>query len=45
MLLQYDIINNNINFKNKSLKNSNFDLNGSINLKPFHFDLLINLKN
>ena len=36
-VINYEILNNNINFKNESSKNSNFDLNGSINLNPFHF--------
>lgn len=42
--INYNIINDNIIFKNKNLNNSNFDINGSINLKPFYFDLQINLK-
>jgi len=42
--INYEIIKNNINFKNKELKNSNFDLNGSINFLPFYFDLIIDLK-
>ena len=43
-VINYEILNNNINFKNESSKNSNFDLNGSINLNPFHFDLILDLK-
>ena len=43
-VINYEIIKNNINFKNKELKNSNFDLNGSINFLPFHFDLIVDIK-
>ena len=43
-ILQYKIKDNFINFKNKNLKNPIFDLNGSVNFKPFHFDLLLDLK-
>tara|TARA_Y100001936_G_scaffold230123_1_gene252923 strand:- start:4240 stop:5643 length:1404 start_codon:yes stop_codon:yes gene_type:complete len=42
--IDYEIENNNILFKNKKIKNSNFDLNGSINFQPFHFDLTVDLK-
>ena len=43
-ILQYKIKDNFINFNNKNLKNPIFDLNGSVNFKPFHFDLLLDLK-
>ena len=43
-ILEYKIKDNFINFKNKNLKNPIFDLNGSVNFKPFHFDLLLDLK-
>ena len=42
--IKYDIKNNKISFLNKNTKNSNFDLNGSINFNPFHFDLNLDLK-
>ena len=42
--INYEIISSNINFKNQELKNSNFDLNGSINFIPFHFDLILDIK-
>ena len=42
--IKYDIKNSNIFFKNKGLNNSNFDIDGAVNFKPFHFDLLINIK-
>ena len=38
-ILQYKIKDNFINFNNKNLKNPIFDLNGSVNFKPFHLDL------
>ena len=34
----------NISFKNLETKNFNFDLNGSVNFNPFHFNLMIDLK-
>ena len=43
-VIDYEIIKSNINFKNEELKNSNFDLNGSINFLPFYFDLIIDIK-
>ena len=43
-ILDYEIRKNLINFKNLHSKNSNFDLNGEINLHPFHFDLSIDIK-
>ena len=43
-LINYEIINNNINIKNKYLNNSTFDLNGYIDFEPFHFNLDIDLK-
>ena len=43
-VLEYKIKDNFINFNNKNLKNPIFDLNGSVNFKPFHFDLLLDLK-
>ena len=42
--INYEIIDNTINFVNKENKNSNFDLNGLINFQPFHFDLNLDLK-
>ncbi len=42
--VNYNIKNNKISFLNKNTKNSNFDLNGSINFNPFHFDLNLDLK-
>ena len=43
-IVKYNIKNNKISFLNKNTKNSNFDLNGSINFNPFHFDLNIDIK-
>ena len=43
-ILEYKIKDNLINFNNKNLKNPVFDLNGSVNFEPFHFDLIIDLK-
>ena len=40
----YEIQNNQIKFKNKNLKNSILDLNGSINFDPFYFNLTVDLK-
>ena len=42
--INYKIKKNYINFFKQNLKNSNFDLTGSINFEPFYFDLLVNLK-
>ena len=49
-LNQKNIINYNINdylisFKNETQKNDNFNLNGSINFKPLHFVLDLDIKN
>tara|TARA_B100000700_G_scaffold289701_1_gene347249 strand:- start:1379 stop:2779 length:1401 start_codon:yes stop_codon:yes gene_type:complete len=43
-ILEYKIKDNLINFNNKNLKNPVFDLNGSVNFEPFHFDLILDLK-
>ena len=43
-IINYKIQNNIITFSNKFPNNSNFDLNGEVTLKPFHFDLKIDLK-
>ena len=37
--IKYLIQNNTINFNSESIKNSNFYLNGLVNLDPFHFNL------
>ena len=42
--LNYNIIEDSIEFTNINKKNSNFDLNGSINFHPFHFDLTTDIK-
>ncbi len=42
--LEYELKRNQIKFIDKDLKNSNFDLNGSIFFNPFHFDLLLDIK-
>ena len=42
--LNYNIIKDSIEFTNISKKNSNFDLNGLISFRPFHFNLKTNLK-
>ena len=42
--LNYNIINNNIEFNNINKKNSNFDLSGLVSFNPFHFNLTTNLK-
>ena len=42
--INYEIINKNIIFINTNEKNLNFDLNGNVNLKPFNFNLNIDLK-
>ncbi len=42
--INYVINENDIEFKNIDKKNFNFDLNGKINLKPFHFDLIVDIK-
>ncbi len=42
--IKYNIEKNIINFNHDDLKNSNFDLTGSIRFLPFHFDLNINIK-
>ena len=41
--LSYEIIDNTITFLDKDIKNSNFSLDGSINFKPFHFNLTMDL--
>ena len=43
-IINYQISGKKIIFKNKFLKNSNFDLNGKVNLSPFDFELTIDLK-
>ena len=43
-ILNYEIRNKQILFKNKIENNSLFNLNGSINFDPSHFDLNIDLK-
>ncbi len=43
-IIKYNIDKNNIFFRNKDLNNSSFDIDGAVNFKPFHFDLVINLK-
>ena len=42
--INYEILDNRINILKNDLKNFNFDLNGSIDFQPFHFDLLIDIK-
>ncbi len=42
--INYKIKNNYINFFNQDSKNSYFNLSGSINFKPFFFDLVVDLK-
>ncbi len=42
--INYVIKDDNISFKNLETKNFNFDLNGSVNFNPFHFNLMIDLK-
>ncbi len=43
-IINYEINGSSISFIDKSEKNSDFDLFGYINFKPFHFDLKLNLK-
>ena len=43
-IINYEVKENNIKFINKNKKNSHFDIDGLVNFKPFHFDLLINYK-
>ena len=42
--LKYTIVDNEINFIEQKVNNTNFDLLGSIAFQPFYFDLSINLK-
>ncbi len=43
-IINYQISNNKIIFSNKKTKNSNFDLDGLIQISPFYFDLNLDLK-
>ena len=43
--INYRILDNKIDFIKKNLKNTLLDLNGSINIQPFYFDLSIDIKN
>ena len=42
--LKYTIVDNEINFIEQKVNNTNFDLLGSIAFQPFYFDLSFNLK-
>ena len=42
--IKYEIKKNNLNLLPTDTKNSNFDIIGSINFKPFHFNLIFDLK-
>jgi|TARA_B100000929_G_scaffold188174_1_gene148937 hypothetical protein len=42
--LNYNIVEDRVEFKNINKNNSNFDLNGSISFQPFHFNLTTDFK-